>query len=156
MTESYSKIGARFASPTTGIDYQLGECAMGSDGTEWVYVQAGGAIAQYDAVGIDEAFQAAALTKAIADAGHTVGVAQAAFADNEYGWVATKGSNISVNVLANCAADTQLYTTATAGKLDDAAASQTPIDGIVITTAAGGATQEEPCIISAGLFGAQR
>ena len=156
MTESYSKIGARFDTPTTTADFKLGECVEGSDGTKWTYVQASGAIAQYDAVAIDENFQAAALTKALADAGQTVGVAQAAFTDDYYGWVALKGTNISVNVLASCAADAQLYTTGTAGKLDDASTSQTAIDGIVIVTAASGATQAEECIISTGLFGAQR
>lgn len=156
MTESYGKIGARFDTPTTAQEFKLGECNYGSDGTEWVYVQANGAIDQYDAVAIDENFQAAALTKALADAGHTVGVAQATFADNEYGWVACKGSNVQVNVLASCAADTQLYTSGTAGHLDDTATSQTAIDGIVIVTAASATAQSEECLISAGLFGAQR
>jgi hypothetical protein len=156
MTESYGKIGSQFGTPTTAAEFKLGECNVGSDGTEWVYVQASGAVSQYDAVAIDEDFQARALTKALADAGHTIGVAQAAFTDDQYGWVALKGTNISVNVLSSCASDSQLYTTGTSGKLDDASTNQTAIDGIVITTAASGATQAEECIISAGLFGAQR
>jgi isopentenyl phosphate kinase len=126
------------ATPTTA-EFDLGTRVTGTDGTEWVYVQASGAITQYDAVGIDEDYQAAALTKAIADDGHAIGFAQVAFADNDYGWVATRGSNISVRLAANCAADVALYTTATAGVLDDASTSQTNIDGVVavagVTTA---------------------
>ena len=122
------------ATPTT-IEYKLGTTATGTDTTKWVYVQASGAITQYDAVGIDENFQAAALTKAIADAGHQIGFAQVAFADNDYGWVALEGTNMSVRVAASCAADVSLYTTGTAGVLDDTSASQTKISGAVLVAA---------------------
>ena len=131
-------LGVDFAATPTTADHTLGTCVAGSDGTEWVYVQANGAIAQYDAVGVDENYQAAALTKAMADDGYVIGAAQAAFADDDYGWVATKGSNVKVNLLTLCAADVALYTSATAGKLDDTSTSQTKIDGIVAVT--GGVT----------------
>jgi len=108
---------------------------MGTDNTEWVYVQASGAITQYDCVAIDENFQAAAMTKTLADAGHDVGFAQVAFVDNDYGWVACDGANNSVRVAASCAADVSLYTTATAGVLDDTSASQTKIEGPVLVAA---------------------
>lgn len=126
---------------TTAL-FKLGTRTFGNDGTEWMYVLASGAIAAYDAVGIDEAFTAAALTKAMADADFRVGVAQSAFANAEYGWVALAGagSNFKVNVLASCVADAALYTSATAGKLDDDATSQTAINGIVVVSTNGGAT----------------
>ena len=134
------KLGVDLENPTTTLDHNLGDCVSGNDATEWVYVQANGAIAQYDAVAIDETYQAIALTKAAVDDGHMVAFAQSAFADNEYGWVALKGagSNFKVNVLASCAADVVLYSTATAGKLDDISTSQTKIDGVVITATDGG------------------
>lgn len=128
-------LGADLDATTTTAEFQLGTCVSGTDGTEWTYVQASGAIAQFDVVGIDENFQAAAITKAIADDGWGVGAAQVAFADNEYGWVARRGSDIGINVLVSCAADVPLYTTATAGKLDDTSTSQTKIDGLVAVTA---------------------
>lgn len=128
----------------TSVDanFKIGTRVEGNDGTAWVYVQANGAIAQYDALGIDETWQAASLTKTMADADWLIGFAQVAFADNEYGWVALRGagSNFKVNVLASCVADAQLYTTATAGKLDDDATSQTAINGVVIVTTNGGST----------------
>lgn len=130
------------ATPTTPTQ-PLGTRVIATDNQEYVYVQASGAITQYDAVGIDENYQAAALTKAIADDGHTIGFAQVAFADNDYGFVATKGSNIEVRVAINCAADVALYTTGTAGVLDDASTSQTKIDGIVAVAAVTAATNTE-------------
>ena len=125
--------------PTVGnqanVDFVLGDCVVGADGTEWLFVQASGAITQYDWVGIDENNQAASLTKAMADDGFRVGVAQVAFVDNDGGWVATRGSNINGNVLASAAADVALYTSGTAGHLDDTSASQTKIDGVVLVAA---------------------
>jgi hypothetical protein len=126
---------------TQGI--KLGTTVEGTDGTEWIFVQANGAITQFDAVGIDENYQAAALTKAMADDGWGVGFAQVAFSDNEYGWVATKGTDIGCNLLINCAADVALYTTGTAGKLDDTSTSQTKIDGVVSVSTITAATSAE-------------
>ena len=140
MTTPVSPIlGVDFTSTPTAKEFKLGTMAVGSDGTEWVYVQASGAITQYDAVAIDENFQAAALTTALNGAGHKLGFAQVAFVDNDYGWVATRGSNISVRVASSCAADARLYTTTTAGVLDDASASAASrVYGAVAVTAATG------------------
>ncbi len=135
-------LGVDIANTSTTQDFALGQCVTGENGSEYVYVQANGAIAQYDALGIDENYQAAPLTKAMADDGWNISFAQIAFADNEYGWVAKKGSNISCNVLASCAADAALYTSATAGSLDDDATSQTKIDGVVAVVADGGSGGE--------------
>lgn len=135
-------LGANPVVTETTAKFKLGTRMVGNDGTEWFYVQANGAIAQYDVVGIDETWQAAAITKALADADSLVGAAQVGFADNDYGWVANAGagSNFKINVLASCVADAALYTTATAGKLDDDATSQTAINGVVIVTTNGGST----------------
>jgi len=116
--------------------FALGKCVSTNDGGVYMYVHANGAITQYDFVGIDENFEAASLTTAMADDGWMIGAAQVAFADNDYGWVATKGSNINGAVLASCAADVALYTSATAGSLDDATTT-TKIDGVVVVTALG-------------------
>lgn len=131
------KIGIDLTDTPTTPEQTLGTVVRATDGQEFTYVQASGAISQYDFVGIDENFQAAALTKAIADDGHAIGVAQVAFADNDYGWIATKGHNLTGAVLGSCAADVALYTSATAGALDDTSASQTKIDGVVAVAANG-------------------
>ena len=142
--------GARIDSPSAAAEHAPGTRIAGTDGTEWIYVQAAGAIARYDYVTVDENFQAAAGTKTAVDAGHAVAIAQAAFADDQYGWVATvgQGAALKVNVLARCAKDAALYTTARAGKLDDASSNQTKIGGIAITAAAGGSAASRPAIVA--------
>lgn len=127
----------KLTQPTSTANAGMLNRFCAKDGKEYAYVQANGAIAQYDVVGIDEAGQAAPLTKAMADDGWKIGVAQVAFADNEFGYVQIRGVT-TMNVLASCAADTVLYTSATAGSLDDTSTSQTKIAGIVATVADGG------------------
>lgn len=129
-----------------GAEFALGTRVTATDGSEWVYVQAGEAISQYMWVAIDENFQAVKGTKALADAGHEVGFAQVGFSDNDMGWVCVHGKNITVTVLASCAADVQLYTSGTAGKLDDTSGSQTLIRGVVLVTAATNTASNRECI----------
>ena len=142
--------GARIDSPSSAAEHALGTRVSGTDGTEWIYVRAQAAIARYDYVTVDESFRARAGTKAAVDAGHAIGVAQAAFASGDHGWVAAggQGAALKVNVLARCAADRPLYTSATAGKLDDTAGGQTKVAGIVITSAAGAAAAARPAIVA--------
>lgn len=120
--------------------HKLGTRVQATDGQEYLYVLAGSAITQYAVVGVDEDFNAYPLTKAMADDGWTIGAAQVAFASGDYGYVATRGHNLTIQVKGSCAADVALYTTATAGKLDDTSTSQTKIEGIVLVTANGTAT----------------
>lgn len=127
-------LGVRLAATSTTQEHELGTRVPATDGGTLVYVQANGAITVYDAVGIDENFQAAPLTAAMAGDGWYVGFAQVAFADNEYGWVYLTGSNISLNVASGCNADVPLYTTTVPGTLDDATTG-TNIDGVVAVTA---------------------
>lgn len=143
---SLTKLTAGTTTDGAGAEFALGTTAQGSDGSIWVYVQAGAAITQYQWVAIDENFQAVKGTKALADAGHAVGFAQIAFADNDMGWVCTHGANISVLTLASCAADVQLYTSGTAGSLDDTAASQTLIRGVVQVAAATASALARECL----------
>lgn len=143
MTEVNNVIGAALTVTTAGTstdgedaEFKLGTCLNGSDNTVWCYVQANGAIDQYDAVGIDENFQAAALTKTMVDDGWNIAFAQVAFSDNDFGWVALRGANIQVNVLASCAVDVALYSSGSAGHLDDDSSSQTKVEGVVLVAAA--------------------
>lgn len=126
-------IGVNPFETSTTAKFKLGQLAHGSDGSHWVYVAAEGAITQYDAVAVDENFDAVSMTKALADAGHMVAFAQVAFADEEFGWVLKSGAgaNYKVRVAAGYVADAALYTTGTAGVLDDASTSQTLVRGVV-------------------------
>ena len=128
-------IGSNLTALTTDPEFLVGSRHTGSDGTEWVYVQANGAITQYDCVAIDENYQAAAMTTALGNTGQRPGLAQVAFADNEYGWVAIGGSNITVRVEAATADDT-LRTTVSAGVLSTVStASAVKFAGMVAVSA---------------------
>lgn len=127
-----------------GAKFALGKKVVGSDGTEWVYVQAGGAITAYDCVAIDENYQAIPVTSAAADDGHIPGFAQNAFSDNDFGWVATKGTNIKVRAASSCAADVPLRvgnTGISAGVVDDGSVTgRVNLVGVVLVTANPSAT----------------
>lgn len=120
------KIGVDLTATYTGTTtdgenapWTLGTKLEGSDNTEWVFVQAGEALTQYACLTIDEDFQAVEAGTTAAVAGHMVGFAQVAFSDNDFGWVATQGTNITARIAGSCAADVQLYLSGTDGILDD-------------------------------------
>lgn len=117
------------ADATSTAKHAVGDKFEDRKGGVWVYGHASGAIDQYAACTIDEAGEIAELTTTTSGAVPTaVCIPQVAMTDNYYAW-AFRGSNggsvdvDSVKVLAasNCAADAKLYTTATAGVVDDAA-----------------------------------
>lgn len=128
--------GFTVANLTDGRSFGLGDRTEDHLGRTYVYVQAAEAISAGMAVGVDEAYQASKLTTTLMGDGYIIGVAQIAFADNDYGFVAIGGANgLVVNVAASCAADTPLYTSATAGVLDDSTSVGVKVDGIVATAA---------------------
>lgn len=136
-------IGDKILAASTTARAGVGDKYCGADGKEYVYILASSAIAQYDVVGASEAYAGAPITKAMADDGWKVGVAPVAIASGSYGYIQVKGV-ADINVLASCAADAALYTSATAGSLDDDNTSQTKIDGIVLTTARAATPGEAP------------
>lgn len=119
--------------------FAVGQISKGSDGSEWVFCQANGAITGKGYVcQIDETFQATLLSTSNDARGDIVGVPFVAFADNEYGWFQRKGP-ASVRVSASAAANAALNTTGTGGQIDDDATTGAfALDGVVLTTANGG------------------
>ena len=111
--------------------FRVGDAVMDDRGDKFRFVQASGTVAQYDVVGVNSAGVAQALTKAIADTGPMIGVAMATLSSGEFGYVQVTGVT-TVNVLSTCSAGVALYTSGTAGKLDDTTTSQTKIAGIQI------------------------
>lgn len=101
----------------------LGSCPEG----QFLFVQADGAINQYDFVIITAAGQASSVTQT--NDGTVLiqgGVAQVAALDNEYLWVwvggvagGGVGTGIKGKVAAGCVGGAAIYTTATAGVADD-------------------------------------
>lgn len=156
-------LGVNFTTTTTGTTtngagalFALGTVVDGTDGSKWIYVQANGAITQYDVVGIDEDYQASTITSALAGAGYLPGFAQVAFADNDMGWVALRGSNINVRAAQSCAADTLLYvgcTGVSAGVVDDASVTgRVTLQGVVLVTAGGTGTTSREVLATNPIF----
>lgn len=140
---------AQIAGATAVPDFKLGTIGGYDHPTlgyqEYVYGRANGAItgagfACVELTGFDFAMATTANTAA-GSSGHgtRVGAAQAALADDQYGWFQVYGKG-SLNTLASAAKGTRLNTTATAGSLDDdGTAGSRAINGIVLGTATGGA-----------------
>lgn len=114
---------------------------------EFVYGRANGAVtgAGYICVeltGFDFAM-ASTTTTAPGSSGYgtRVGAAQAALADNEYGWFQIYGKG-SARTLASAAKGTRLNSTATAGALDDdGGTGAEAIQGLTLGTASGGVAE---------------
>lgn len=132
----------------TGVpQFRLGTVGGYSDPTlgyqEFVYGRADGAVTGLGYVCVEETgfdFTMASTTSTAPGAsgfGSRVAVAQAALADNEYGWFQIYGKG-SVRTLADAAKGTRLNSTGTAGALDDdATGGSEAIVGIVLGTATG-------------------
>lgn len=132
-------IGAILSASGSTKLFELGQRAKGTDGSEWIYVLANSALSQYRVCVYGVSAKANPITAAIGLAGRLVCVPQIAIAAGEYGWALLKGGskNYKVKVLASCAPNVRLYTTSTAGSLDDTSASQTAVYGIVLSQTAG-------------------
>lgn len=144
-TNNSAVIGVNLTDTPTSNEtgHALGQRTSGTSNTEWVYVQAGTAITQYDTVAIDEDFTIYPVTGALVLAGHAIGFAQVAFADADYGWVATRGTDIRARGTAGCAPDISLYTSPVAGVLnDDVTSTQALIKGVVFVETASGTNKE--------------
>lgn len=134
--------GVNLTNTSTTAEFPVGTIVKGTKSSMWEYVQALSGIAQYNAVCINGSGNAAPSTTAHAVSMKKVGFAQVAIASGSYGWVARSGFQLTVMLAASCAAGAQLYTTATAGTLDDAVVTAAAIPGAICTVAAsaGGVT----------------
>ncbi len=136
-----------------GKGFGLGDKYTDHAGKEWVFVLAGGAIAQYDVAVFDEAYGALALSTSNDARGDLVGVAAVAIPSASYGWLQTIGPCL-MNVLASCAANVRINTTATGGSLDDdGTTGAMAVDGIYLTTARGGTNGSAAGILNAPQIG---
>lgn len=136
-------IASKVDLPAASAAHGLGDLYADSNGNVWVYVQANGAITGDGyVVAVDESFQAAMTdtdTAATVAEGQSVGVAAAAFADNEYGWVQIYGA-CGIRSEQDALANAKLGPTADAGQVDDAgAAGSKYFEGMHFGTATGGA-----------------
>jgi hypothetical protein len=102
---------------STTAEFPLGARALTPEGSEYVYVQAGAAIAQYDAVKLNGSAAGFDDVRPVTNANEFVlGVADAAFAADEYGFIQTRGV-ATCKVVASTAAGSPLVADATDGTL---------------------------------------
>jgi hypothetical protein len=141
-------IGPGLDTPTTDAQFALGTRVNGTDGSTWVYVQAAGAIEQYDVVSVDEDYQATPATPTTVATGDQLAAAQVAFADDAYGWVALNGGALTLAVSAHATVNTVLYIGTVSGHLSTTASSAT-LSGVRITTSnATSAVANIECILT--------
>lgn len=138
-TVNSSMIGVSLTTYTTTAQFALGSTVLATDGSMYQYVQASENISQYGAVAIyGKTNTVRLLETSIANAAgvlnaRAVGFAQTSIASAAYGWVARMGKVI-VQVADDCAAGVRLFTTSTAGTLDDATVSECLVSGIQLVT----------------------
>lgn len=128
---------------TEGKGFNLGDRVQTPEGKEYVFVQASGAITGDGyVVSITSAYQAAMVdtdTASTVVQGLSVGVAETAFADDEYGWVQIYGA-CGIRTEQDAAANGKLGPTADAGQVDDAGSVGSKyFEGMYLGTATGGA-----------------
>ena len=134
FTPVASKVGVDLNNPTSGSNFTLGDTTFGSAGTEWTYILANGAISAGALVQITTAGTGTAATAAGAAAGAKLAFAQAAFSDQQYGWVAVRGNSLTVLVSATSTLNVTLYVASTSGGLSTTSSSGT-LAGVALLTA---------------------
>ena len=132
-------IGVALGSTDTSASFKLGTTVNLDDGGQAVYVQASSDVAQYSAVSVRGDNTVVPITTTNSANSKAVGFAQVSIASAAYGWVQLGGKPV-VKLAASCNPAVPLYTTATAGTLDDAVVSGGLVAGIVALTTASGAT----------------
>src|SRR3954468_24639087 len=109
--------------PGPNGQFTLGQVSKGADGSEWVYVLAGSAIAIGDVVYIintTSLWTANSITSTLAASkqGDLVAVAPlVAIASGSYGWVQRAGKCAAISAAASTTANVALKTSTTAGRL---------------------------------------
>lgn len=143
-----ANINQSFTSLTQGNTHGLGDRAEGAQGQEYIFCQAGSAVAAFDTCIIGtlsngpdfQAFPVTTTNVAAAPVGGKImGIAQAAAASAEYFWACIYGKT-KLTVLTAALPNVPLYTTATAGALDDTIVTAGIINGLRLESTASGTT----------------
>jgi len=141
--EAYPAISA--TSPEfPGAIQKVGTVYTASDGSEWVFVVAGGAITANDFVIVttNTSWTVQSMTNTLASSklGQLVGVAGATATSGQFLWMQVKGYRAVVSAVTGMTAFTATRSTATAGRVDDTVTGGTTvaIAGVVLLTLAAG------------------
>lgn len=148
MAYSYGQlIGLNIDESTSDKRWSVGLEVPVNNGTA-IYVSAASTISQFNAVIIDAAGGAMPVTTTNAATSKRIGFAQVSIASGHFGWVHRSGT-VKISLAANCDDNVPLYTTATAGVLDDAIVTDGLILGVTSTVTISNATAVT-CIAAGG------
>lgn len=121
----------------------VGTVVTATDGSIAMYVQATSTINQFDACIVINTSSATGasigcvpVTTTNALTSQRLAFAQVAIASSSYGWVFLSGNNLRVNSAIACQPAVPLYTTGTAGVLDDAIVTAGYCLGVVLKSSA--------------------
>lgn len=135
-----SIIGVNLTQVDTSPLFAVGTIVNLSDGGQAMYVKAStSALSTYGAVSIGQNGIAMLLTTTNGGQTPRVGFAQTSIATSNYGWVQL-GGQVLVNIAAQAASSVPLFTTSTAGVLDDATVTAGYVMGLVSQQSVSNAT----------------
>ena len=118
-------------------------------GRHWISFRAAASLRNGRMCDLGPDFVAHHLSKSRADAGEgrTFCVPQIAVPGGRYAWGLVRGPG-HLEVSGGCLASAPLYTTSTAGRLNDSSSSQTHISGVGLTTTRGSGNGLAPVLLS--------
>lgn len=123
----------------SGKGFGVGDRYQSHDNKEYIFCLTTGAVTAARAVLFANDLSGCAhLTAAANNSGGKVGIAVVDVASGSYGWFQIYGA-ASIRVAASCVGGAKLYTSGTAGVLDDTAAANDEVLGVTLTTTVGGA-----------------
>lgn len=137
---SQSTIGVNLLQVDTTAQFSLGTTVNLTNGGQAIYVLSStSAVSTYAAVVVNKAGKVDMVTTTLAISNKRIAFSQVSIATSGYGWVIA-GGTCSVNVAAQCAPNVALFTTSTAGVLDDATITAACVYGVVAKTTVSNAT----------------
>lgn len=135
-----SIIGVNLTRVDATATFPVGTIVNLNDGGQAMYVKAStSALSTYSAVSIGQNGVATMLTTTNGQTSPRVGFAQTSIATSNFGWV-NLGGQCLVNLLVNAASGVPLFTTSTAGQLDDATVTTGYVMGLISQSSISNAT----------------
>jgi hypothetical protein len=130
--------------------FGLSSVVMGSQDTEWVYVNAASALATGTVVMINSSGTANLLngTLSTTSTGKQIAFSQGVFSASDYGWVARRGNGIYVLVSSVSTVSVILYNCENSGALSSVTATNTIAGIALITASATGVVVAVPAFVS--------
>lgn len=120
------------------LGMNLGARYTDPNGKEYIFLKGVASALLGSWVTYNESFVTVLATKAEIDKLKPLAVAQGAIVANKFGWFQVFGEVAAARVLASAAKEVAIYSSATAGSLDDDSTSQTKVNRAVLRATDGG------------------